>query len=193
MGSEGFPHFFPFFFRFSWLFVFFVFFVFRRFSLFFFVFLLSSLDKSKRLQFPGKMGNFTPTPSAATPSELPERICLGIFALKKEGIFGEFFLVSVSRDRESKYENSEHSWKFRSKIRDDNSIGLPQKGVRKRGCKSSILRLFAFVCVCLRLFAFVRVFGPISGSLKSAFVCVCARSFAFACVCKHPLLLHPLS
>ena len=30
-------------------------------------------------------------------------------------------------------------------------------------------------------------FRPISGSLKSAFVL-----FAFVCVCKHPLLLHPL-
>ena len=44
-----------------------LFFAFLRFSSFFFVFLLFSWDKGKRLQFTGKMGNFTPTRS-----ELPE-------------------------------------------------------------------------------------------------------------------------
>ena len=71
-------------------------------------------------------------------------------------------------------------------------FGLPQKGVCKRGCNSLILRLFAFVCVCLRLRTFICVLSPFSEGLKSAFVCVCARLFAFVCVCKHPLLLHPL-
>ena len=43
----------------------------------------------------------------------------------------------------------------------------PPEGVLKRGCTSLILRLFAFICVCLRLCAFVRILGlgPISGSL----------------------------
>ena len=70
-------------------------------------------------------------------------------------------------------------------------IGLPHKGVRKRGCKSLILRLFEFVCVCSRLCAFICVLGPFSESLKFAFICVCAHLFAFVCVCEHPLLLHP--
>ena len=43
------------------------FFVFLRFSSFFFVFFLFSWNKGNRLQFTGKMGNFTPTPSAPTP------------------------------------------------------------------------------------------------------------------------------
>ena len=55
MGSEGFSHVF----RFSPFFL--------RFLYFSLVFLLFSHDKSKRLQFTGKMGNFTPTPSAPTP------------------------------------------------------------------------------------------------------------------------------
>ena len=66
MGSEEFSPF-----RFSSLFRFFrfssFFFVFLRFSSFFFVFCLFSWNKGKRLQFTGKMGNFTPTPSAPTP------------------------------------------------------------------------------------------------------------------------------
>ena len=49
-----------------------------------------------------------------------------------------------------------------------------------------ILRLFAFVCVCWRLRAFVCVPGPISESLTSAFVCLCMCLFAIVCVCKHP-------
>ena len=40
---------------------------FLRFSSLFFVLLLFSQDKSKGLQFTGKMGIFTPTPSAPTP------------------------------------------------------------------------------------------------------------------------------
>ena len=60
---------FSFFSRFSSLFHFFsrfssLFFVFLRFSSFFCLF---SWKKGKRLQFTGKMGNFTPTPSAPTP------------------------------------------------------------------------------------------------------------------------------
>ena len=66
------------------------------------------------------------------------------------------------------------------------------KGVRKRRCNSLILRLFAFVCVCSRLRAFICILGPLSESLKFAFVCVCVRLRAFVRVCKHPLLLHPL-
>ena len=49
------------------------FFDFLRFSSLFFVFLCCSLilleDKGKRLQFTAKRGNFTPTPSAPTPSK----------------------------------------------------------------------------------------------------------------------------
>ena len=67
-----------------------------------------------------------------------------------------------------------------------------EKGVHKRGCSSLILRLFAFVCVRLRLRAFTCVLGPFSERLKSALVCVCGRLRAFVCACKHPLLLHPL-
>ena len=75
LGSEEFSHFFVFF-RFSSLFRFF--FVFLRFSSFFFVFRLFSWNKGKRLQFTGKMGNFTPTPSAPTPFGTP-RVKHGTF------------------------------------------------------------------------------------------------------------------
>ena len=34
------------------------------------------------------------------------------------------------------------------------AVGLPQKGVRKRGCNSLVLRLFAFARVCACLSAF---------------------------------------
>ena len=72
-------------------------------------------------------------------------------------------------------------------------IGLPQKGVRKRRCNSSFLRLFACVFVCLQVCARLSADSvPFSGSLKSSFGCVCARLFAFVRVCKHPLLLQPL-
>ena len=50
------------------------------------------------------------------------------------------------------------------------------------GCHSLILHVLAFVSVCLRLCAFVRTFGLVSETLKSAFVRVCARllrSFVF--------------
>ena len=71
MGSEELSHFFRFFsFFFAFLFFFrfsSLFFVFLRFSSFFFVFRLFFWNKGKRLQFTGKMGNFTPTPSAPTP------------------------------------------------------------------------------------------------------------------------------
>ena len=74
-GVGGIFPFFSFFFVFlrfsSFFFVFLrfssLFFVFLRFSSFFFVFCLFSWNKGKRLQFTGKMGNFTPTPSAPTP------------------------------------------------------------------------------------------------------------------------------
>ena len=49
------------------IFPFFLLFFFFRFSSFFFAFRLFSWNKGKRLQFTGKMGNFTPTPSAPTP------------------------------------------------------------------------------------------------------------------------------
>ena len=39
--------------------------------------------------------------------------------------------------------------------------------MRKRGCNSLILRLFAFVCICSQLCAFTCVFGPFSQSLKN--------------------------
>ena len=74
VGVDGvggnFP-FFSFFFVFLRFFVFFrfssFFFVFFRFSSLFFAFLRFSWNEGKRLQFTGKMGNFTPTPSAPTP------------------------------------------------------------------------------------------------------------------------------
>ena len=71
MGSEEFSHFFRFFsFFFAFSFFLSFFFAFLRFSSLFFVFLRFSpilLEQGKRLQFTGKMGNFTPTPSAPTP------------------------------------------------------------------------------------------------------------------------------
>ena len=56
------------------------------------------------------------------------------------------------------------------------------------GCNSMILRLFAFVCVCSRLRAFICVLGPFFREPEN---CVCLRLRAFVCV-QHPLLLHPL-
>ena len=61
------------------------------------------------------------------------------------------------------------------------SLGCRKTGVRK-GCNSLILRLFAFVCVCLRFHELIRVLGPFSESLTSAFVCLCARLIAFVSV-----------
>ena len=58
-------------------------------------------------------------------------------------------------------------------------FGLPQKRVRKTGCNSLILRLFAFVCVCSCLRAFICVLGPFSEGLK---ICLCLRLRAFVCV-----------
>ena len=74
-----------------------------------------------------------------------------------------------------------------------NFIGLPEKGVRKRGCNSQILRLFAFACVCSRLCTFICALGPFSGGLKFAFACVCLRLFAFANTPFYytPLMRHP--
>ena len=73
MGPEEFSHFLRFFFVFLRFFVFFrfssFFFVFLRFSSFSSFFCLFSWNKGQRLQFTGKMGNFTPTPSAPTPFE----------------------------------------------------------------------------------------------------------------------------
>ena len=59
-------------------------------------------------------------------------------------------------------------------------FGLPQKGLRKRGCNSLILELFAFVCVCLRLCAFISLFGPL---FREPGICVCLHLRAFVCVC----------
>ena len=79
MGSEGFSHFFRFF---SFFFVFFrfssFFFAFLRFSSLFFVFLIFFWDKGRRLQFTGKMGNFTPTPSAPTPFGTSRKILVSV-------------------------------------------------------------------------------------------------------------------
>ena len=44
-----------------------------------------------------------------------------------------------------------------------------------RGDFADFLRLFAFVCVCLRLRAFSCILGPFLECPTSAFVCVCAR------------------
>ena len=43
------------------------------------------------------------------------------------------------------------------------------------------LRLAVFVCICLRLCAFVCVSVPSQAGLISAFLCVCGCLFAFVC------------
>ena len=96
VGVDGVGGIFPFFsfFFFSFFFAFFrfffrfssFFFVFFRFSSLFFVFLrfflpiiVYSWNKGKRLQFTGKMGNFTPTPSAPTPFGTSRKVAIEFF------------------------------------------------------------------------------------------------------------------
>ena len=73
--------FFSFSFFFDFLFfvsLFFVLFRFLRFSL------ILLEDKGARLQFPAKMGNFTPTPSALTPCKTQLTICLSLLLLNPD-------------------------------------------------------------------------------------------------------------
>ena len=66
-------------------------------------------------------------------------------------------------------------------------------GCRKRGCvKGGATFDFAFVRVCLHFLAFARVYLRFRSLVRGPEICVCLRLRAFVCVCKHPLLLHPL-
>ena len=64
-------------------------------------------------------------------------------------------------------------------------LGLPPKGVRKRGCYSLILRLFAFVRVCLHLLAFACVYLRFRAVFGKFEICVCLHLRAFESVRLH--------
>ena len=66
---------------------------------------------------------------------------------------------------------------------------LPQSRCRKlkRGCNSLIMLLFAFVCVCLRLSAFVCILGP---HFREPEISVCLRSFDFNLTFLHTLFYY---